>query len=89
MTFTADYLTKKQVKNEGQLAQYHVKDDHEAIVSKELWEVVQLEIQRRKDYHETLRTPHGWGAIRMNSPSPTECSAVSAVSFSGGAPSTD
>lgn len=43
-TFTADYLTKKQVKNEGQLAQYHVKDDHEAIVSKELWEVVQLEI---------------------------------------------
>jgi 23S rRNA maturation mini-RNase III len=49
-TFTADYLTKKQVKNEGQLAQYHVKDDHEAIVSKELWEVVQLEIQRRKDY---------------------------------------
>ena len=32
------------------LAQYHVKDDHEAIVSKELWEVVQLEIQRRKDY---------------------------------------
>ena len=49
-TFTADYLTKKQVKNEGQLAQYHVKDDHEAIVSKELWQVTQLEIQRRKDY---------------------------------------
>lgn len=49
-TFTADYLTKKQVKNEGQLAQYHVKDDHEAIVDKELWEVVQLEIKRRKDY---------------------------------------
>lgn len=49
-TFTADYLTKKQIKNEGQLAQYHVKDDHEPIVSKEFWEVVQLEIKRRKDY---------------------------------------
>lgn len=49
-TFTADYLTKKTIKNEGQLAQYHVKDDHEPIVSKEFWEVVQLEIKRRKDY---------------------------------------
>ena len=76
------------MKNEGQLAQYHVKDDHEAIVSKELWEVVQLEIQRRKDYMKRygLRT---MGRNTDEQPSPTGCSAVSAVSFTGGEPSTD
>ena len=49
-TFTEDYLTKKQVKNEGQIAQYYVTDDHEPIVSRELWEVTQLEIKRRREF---------------------------------------
>lgn len=49
-TYTADFLTKKMVKNEGQIEQYYVKDDHEAIVDKELWEAVQMEIARRKEY---------------------------------------
>lgn len=49
-TFTADFLTKKMVKNEGQLEQYYVKDDHEPIIGKEFWDVVQLEIARRRDY---------------------------------------
>ena len=82
-TFTADYLTKKQVKNEGQLAQYHVKDDHEAIVSKELWQVTQLEIQRRKDYMKRYGLPR-WDAIQTSSPLQTACSAVSAASCFGG-----
>lgn len=49
-TYTADFLTKKMVKNEGQIEQYYVKDDHEAIIDKELWEAVQMEIARRKEY---------------------------------------
>lgn len=49
-TYTADFLTKKMVKNEGQIEQYYVKDDHEAIVDKRLWEAVQMEIARRKEY---------------------------------------
>ena len=28
-TYTADFLTKKQVKNEGEVIQYYVKDSHE------------------------------------------------------------
>lgn len=57
-TFTEDFLTKKQVKNEGQVAQYYVTDDHEPIVSRELWEVTQLEIKRRREFLQThgLRT---------------------------------
>ena len=57
-TFTEDYLTKKQAKNEGQVAQYYISDDHEPIVSRELWEVTQLEIKRRREFLKThgLRT---------------------------------
>jgi len=49
-TFTADFLTKKMVKNEGQLEQYYVKDDHEAIIDKDFWNAVQMEIARRREY---------------------------------------
>lgn len=49
-TYTPDYLTKKCEKNDGHLIQYRVMDNHEAIVDKELWEAVQLEIERRKAY---------------------------------------
>ena len=49
-TFTADFMSKKMVKNEGQVAQYYITDDHEPIVSKELWQATQQEIRRRKEY---------------------------------------
>jgi len=49
-TFTADFLTKKVVKNEGQIEQYWVKDNHEAIIDKTTWTAVQLEIHRRRDF---------------------------------------
>lgn len=57
-TYTADFLSKKTEKNEGQLEQYYVRNDHEAIVSKQLWDAVQLEIQRRDTYMQEhgLRT---------------------------------
>ena len=39
--YTADYLTKKMVKNNGVLPQYFVENGHPAIISKELFEEVQ------------------------------------------------
>lgn len=39
--FTADFLTKKLVKNEGQVPQYYVEGNHEAIIDPEVWELVQ------------------------------------------------
>ncbi len=50
--YTADYLTKKTEKNEGELVQYRVQNDHEAIIDRKYWEAVQLEIERRKNYRE-------------------------------------
>lgn len=49
-TYTPDYLSHKCVKNEGQLPQYHVKEDHEPIVSAEVWEATQMEIKRRREF---------------------------------------
>lgn len=53
-TFTQDFLTKKTVKNEGQVAQVWVKDDHEPIIDKKTWQAVRLEIARRRDYMKNL-----------------------------------
>lgn len=39
--FTANFLDHKAVKNEGQVASYYVTDDHEGIVSHEVYETVQ------------------------------------------------
>lgn len=51
-TFTVDFLTKKRSANDGQVNQYYVEDSHEAIIDKETWELVQLELARRKAFRE-------------------------------------
>ncbi|WP_160676561.1 recombinase family protein [Clostridium sp. C8-1-8] len=43
-TYTADFPTKKKVKNNGEVPQYYVKDSHPSIIDKEMWEAVQLEM---------------------------------------------
>ena len=45
--FTIDYLTKKLVKNEGQVPQYYVEGSHEAIIPKDIFMMVQEEMGRR------------------------------------------
>ena len=45
--FTVDFLTKKQKKNEGEVPQYYVENNHEAIIPRETFELVQEEIARR------------------------------------------
>ena len=40
-TYTPDFLTGKQVKNDGQLDMYLVEDAHEAIIDRETFDRVQ------------------------------------------------
>lgn len=47
--FTIDFLSKKQKINEGEVPQYYVEGSHEAIVSPQVFDLVQFEIQRRKE----------------------------------------
>ena len=46
-TFIADVLEKKPQKNTGQLPQYYVTDNHEAIIPREMFKRVQFERARR------------------------------------------
>lgn len=46
--FTVDYLQKKRKKNEGEVPQYYVEGNHEAIITPEVFDMVQAELERRK-----------------------------------------
>ena len=53
-SYTVDFLTKKTKVNEGEIPQYYVEDNHEAIVDPEVFEMVQREMAKRgkgKKYH--------------------------------------
>ena len=47
--FTVDFLTKKMKVNEGELPQFYVQGDHEAIIEPELFDLVQTEVKRRSE----------------------------------------
>ena len=46
-SFTVDFLTKKTKANEGEIPQYYVEGNHEAIIDPETFEMVQREMARR------------------------------------------
>lgn len=46
-TVTVDFLTHKRVKNRGHADQYLIEDNHEPIISKEMFDAVQREKERR------------------------------------------
>ena len=52
-TFCTDVISKKVVKNVGQMTQYYMPDHHEAVVSREQYNAVKAEMARRS----ALRTP--------------------------------
>ena len=52
-TFCTDVISKKIVKNVGQMAQYYMPDHHEGIVSREQYNAVKAEMARRS----ALRSP--------------------------------
>lgn len=47
-SYTVDFLTKKKKVNEGEIPQYYVEGNHEAIIQPEVFELVQRELARRK-----------------------------------------
>ncbi len=47
-TFCVDFLTKKMKVNEGEVQQYYVENSHPAIVTAEMYDMVQQELARRK-----------------------------------------
>jgi hypothetical protein len=46
--FTVDFLTKKRKVNEGEVPQYYVTNSHPSIVSEEVFDLVQSELEKRK-----------------------------------------
>ena len=52
-TFCTDVISKKIIKNVGQMTQYYMPDHHEAIVSREQYNAVKAEMARRS----ALRSP--------------------------------
>ncbi len=54
-TFVVDFLEKKSKVNEGEVPQYYVEGCHEAIIEPVEWELVQAEIERRKNAGQDYR----------------------------------
>ena len=53
-SYTVDFLTKKRARNNGKLPQYYVENDHEPIISREIFQRTQGELQRRaNNYSES------------------------------------
>ena len=55
-TYTADFLTKTRVKNNGEVRQYYIRDDHDAIIPREIFIAVQQEKKRRAERHKPAAT---------------------------------
>ena len=43
-SYTADFLTKRQIANQGEVPQYYVTGNHEAIINPAVWDFVQAEL---------------------------------------------
>ena len=51
-TYTSDFLTKAQAENHGELEQYFIRDNHPAIIPREKWDAVQVELKRREEFRK-------------------------------------
>ncbi|MEG0177041.1 MAG: recombinase family protein [Anaerorhabdus sp.] len=67
LTYSPDYTSKKRIKNEGEVNQYFIEDAHPAIITKEIYSLVQREIERRKmiglnkaDFEKDFKQSHGY-----------------------------
>jgi len=50
-SYTVDFLTKKKKLNEGEIPQYYVENNHEAIIEPAVFDMVQRELERRQPGH--------------------------------------
>ena len=51
-SITVDYLQKKTKKNEGEVPQYYVEGNHEAIIEPSVYDLVQVELAKRSKKSE-------------------------------------
>lgn len=49
--YMADFLNKVQKKNNGELPQYYVENNHEAIIEKEVFDAVQVQLKETEKWH--------------------------------------
>lgn len=56
-TYTVDCISKKTRKNTGELSMYYVSDHHDAIIDRETFNSVQVEISRRNCLKKASLTP--------------------------------
>ena len=52
-TVTVDLLTHKRIANDGRQEQYYIKDNHEAIIPRKVYDMVQAELNRRMELKKT------------------------------------
>lgn len=52
--YTADFLTKKKKVNNGELPQYYIEDDHEAIIDKQIFDAVQVMAENRESNYSGI-----------------------------------
>ncbi len=55
-TYTADFLTKTRLNNNGEVRQYYITDNHEGIIPREIFHAVQLEKKRRAERRKSTVT---------------------------------
>lgn len=60
-TYTKDFLNGKQVKNNGELPQYFIENNHQAIISKDIFDEVQKEKARR-----SLKAEESLGILQIS-----------------------
>lgn len=58
-TYNSDFLTKKRLKNNSHLPKYYVENDHEAIISPEIFDIVQAEIKKDELAHRLHHVSRG------------------------------
>lgn len=52
-TYTINFLTKRRIKNTGEMPQYYIEDHHEAIIPKHLFYAAQEEMLKRQNGRRT------------------------------------
>lgn len=55
LTYVSDHLSKQQIPNDGALPQYYVENDHEPIISKDMFFAAQAESERRAKAYPTQK----------------------------------
>lgn len=84
-TFIEDVLTGVSKKNTGQLPQYYIENNHEGIVTKQMFREVQAEIARRNSVSRQLTNANDTkAAITANMPYPNDWSAETVAALISG-----